>query len=49
MNRPKESVRILASPSIVFVDVGKNVSLRRTPKTLEEAQNLRGLRVAISA
>ena len=49
MNGSKESVRILASPSIVLVDVGKDVPLGRTPEALEEAQNLGCLGVAISA
>jgi hypothetical protein len=34
MNSSKESIRILPSPSIVLVSVGKNVSLRRTPESL---------------
>ena len=49
MNSSEESIRILASPSIVLVDVRKYVPLGRTPEALEEAQNLRGLGVAISA
>ncbi len=43
----EESVCILPSPSVILVDVGKNVSLRRTPETLQEAKDLRSLRFTI--
>jgi hypothetical protein len=49
MDGSKESVCILSSPSIVLIDVGKNVTLRRTPKALQEAKNLGSLGVAVRA
>jgi len=49
MNSSEEGVRIFTSPSIVLVDVRKDVPLGRTPEALEEAQHLRSLGIAISA
>lgn len=49
MNRAKKSIRVLATTAVVFVDIGQNVALRRAPETLEEAQNLWCLGVAICA
>jgi len=47
VNGSKESICILSSPPIVLVDVGQDVTLGRTPKALQEAENLRCLGVAI--
>jgi hypothetical protein len=49
MNGSKESVRILPSSSIVLVDVGKDIALRRAPKALQKAKHLRSLGVAVRA
>jgi hypothetical protein len=49
MDSSKESVRIFPSPSIVLIDIRKNITLRRAPEALQEAKHLRGLGVAIRA
>jgi hypothetical protein len=49
MDSPKKRVGVLPSSSVVLIDVRKNVSLRRAPETLQEAENLRSLRVTVRA
>lgn len=47
MDSTKNCIGILPSAAVIFIDVGKNVSLRGSPKALEEAKNLWCLRVTI--
>lgn len=49
MNGTKKSVRIFSGPSVILVDVGKNVSLGRVPEALQKAEDLGSLGITVGA